>query len=162
MDRLDKLDGRRIKKKVKTKSWQETDELGERFGGLVPPGCAVSLEGRLGAGKTLFIKGIARGLGVKSEILSPTFILMEEYVGFFPMLHFDLYRLEDVEDVERIGLFDSIDGRNVVLVEWGDRLPEELLEFDVRIRLTIAGEDSRIIEFEGPENIIRALGEERG
>ena len=136
------------KRTVAVDSPERTLALGERFGLIVPPGAVVSLEGGLGAGKTFFVKGVIVGLGISEEVLSPTFILVEEYKGDLPVFHFDLYRLEDVDEVEQTGLFDAVDGRNVVLVEWGDRLPEGLLDFDIRINIVITGERSRKITVE--------------
>ncbi|HMA75731.1 MAG TPA: tRNA (adenosine(37)-N6)-threonylcarbamoyltransferase complex ATPase subunit type 1 TsaE, partial [Candidatus Krumholzibacteriaceae bacterium] len=119
----------------------------------------VSLEGGLGAGKTLFAGGICEGLGIKEEVLSPTFILLEEYKGLFPVFHFDLYRLERIEDVRKLGLFDATGGRNVILVEWGDRLPEGVLEFDIHVDIKIIKGDERRIGFKAPNNLIRKLME---
>lgn len=158
MERLENLSGRKGEMTVETAGESETASLGERFGRLVPAGSAVSLEGGLGAGKTMFVKGMAKGLGVRSEVLSPTFILVEEYAGDIPLLHFDLYRLEEVDEVEKIGLFDAVDGRNIVVVEWGDRLPEGAMEFDIRVRITITGESVRMISLAGPGNILVKLG----
>jgi len=139
---------------------ERTLEIGRSIGALLPEGAVVSLEGGLGAGKTLIAKGICAGLGVSDEVLSPSFILAEEYAGVFPVFHFDLYRLDSVDEVVRIGLFDAIDGRNVVIVEWGDRLPSGALGADVRIVVEIAGETSRTMTIEGREGFIVKL--ERG
>ena len=157
-----RLNGGSIVKRIAViDSPEEMLALGKRFGMIVPPGAAVSLGGGLGAGKTFFVKGVINGLGVSEEVLSPTFILVEEYKGDLPVFHFDLYRLEDVADVEQTGLFDAVDGRNVVLVEWGDRLPEGVLDFDIRINIVITGERSRKMTIEGPDGLLENLLEER-
>ncbi len=143
---------------ILTHSPGETFVLGRRFGAIIPFGTTLSIEGRLGAGKTALVKGIAAGLGIETEILSPTFILVEEYRGGdVPLLHYDLYRLEELGEVERIGMFDAVDGRNIVVVEWGDRLPEGTMEFDVTISIRITGRDERDIEISAPPEIMDAL-----
>ena len=151
------LNDSRVKRTIAVDSPERMLALGKRFGLIVPHGAVVSLEGGLGAGKTLFVKGVIGGLGVSEEVLSPTFILVEEYKGDLPVFHFDLYRLEDVAEVEQTGLFDAVDGRNVVLVEWGDRLPDGLLDFDIRINIVITGERSRKITIEGPGSLLENL-----
>jgi tRNA threonylcarbamoyladenosine biosynthesis protein TsaE len=140
-----------------SRSAGETLELGRKIGALLPEGSVISLEGGLGVGKTLLAKGLCKGLGVQDEVVSPSFILVEEYHGVLPVLHFDLYRLERVQEVLDLGLFDAVDGRNIVVIEWGDKLPEGLLGVDVRIVLRITGGDEREISIEAPELFLRSL-----
>jgi len=148
----------RTVRSFESRSPDRTARLGEEIGRILPAGSAVSLEGGLGAGKTCLAGGLLHGLGIDTVALSPTFILVEEYRGpRFPVLHFDLYRLEELGEAERIGLLDAVDGTNVVIVEWGDRLPEGVLAFDVRISIAFTGERSRRIEVEGPADIAGAL-----
>jgi tRNA threonylcarbamoyladenosine biosynthesis protein TsaE len=138
----------------------ETRSLGRHIGRILPAGSTISLEGGLGAGKTVLVKGIALGLGIEAEVLSPTFILVEEYRGGrIPLLHFDLYRLDKLDEVERIGLFDAVDGRNVVIVEWGDRLPEGSMEFDLTVSIRIIGEEEREVRISGSGAVFDAAGE---
>lgn len=163
MERLDRLFGEERTIVVETSSEEETRSLGEKFGGLAPAGTTVSLQGDLGAGKTVIAGGIAAGLGIDSEVLSPTFILVEEYAGGrLPLLHFDLYRLEELGEVERIGLFDAVDGRNVVLVEWGDRLPGGSMDFDAVIDIETTRDGGRRIAISGPSSLIAAIEREVG
>lgn len=150
MIRLESFKGTRGKRSFTSAAPEETLELGGRIGSLLPAGTVMSLEGGLGAGKTLLTKGICAGLGVRDEVVSPSFILVEEYEGDLPVLHFDLYRLELVQEVLDIGLLDAMDGGNVVIVEWGDKLPEGMLQPDIRILLRITGELEREIAIEGP------------
>ncbi len=157
MERLVSFRGARGKKSIISAGPDETVELGERIGSLLPPGAVMSLEGGLGAGKTLLAKGICAGLGVRDEVVSPSFILVEEYSGDLPVLHFDLYRLELVQEVLDIGLLDVMNGGNVVIVEWGDRLPEGMLQPDVRILLRITGELEREIAIEAPVPFLESL-----
>ncbi len=157
MARLESFSGPRGKKIFRSASPEETVELGERIGSLLPPGAVMSLEGGLGAGKTLLAKGICAGLGVRDEVVSPSFILVEEYAGELPVMHFDLYRLELVQEALDIGLLDAMDGGNVVIVEWGDKLPEGMLQPDIRILLRITGESERDVAMEGPVRFLESL-----
>ncbi len=142
---------------VDTASPGETFALGVMLGESIAPGTTVSLEGGLGAGKTLLVKGIVEGLGIEAEVLSPTFILVEEYGGEVPVFHFDLYRLDELEEVEKIGFFDAIDGRNIVIAEWGDRLPEGSTAFDLTVLISMAGETARRITIAGPADVLCRL-----
>jgi len=155
--RLERFEGSRRSIVLSSDDPAGTLEVGRLIGELLPGGAVVSLEGGLGAGKTLIAKGICAGLGVSDEILSPSFVLAEEYAGAFPIFHFDLYRLDSVGEVDGIGLFDAIDGRNVVIVEWGDRLPAGALEADVRIFMTITGERTRAITVEAWGGLLAPL-----
>jgi tRNA threonylcarbamoyladenosine biosynthesis protein TsaE len=157
LKRFEKPAGRRETITIDTASPDETFRLGVMIGRSIGAGTALSLEGGLGAGKTLLVKGIVEGMGIKAEVLSPTFILVEEYRGEVPVFHFDLYRLEQFEEVERIGFFDAIDGRNVVIAEWGDRLPEGAVRFDVVVRISMTGESSRRITIEAPAGLAGKL-----
>ena len=104
-----------------SRSPDETKRFGEAFGRRIRAGLCVSLVGALGAGKTVAIAGICRGLDVDETVLSPTFILYEEFRGRLPVVHVDLYRLEHESEMEELGLFDAIGRGNVILAEWGDR-----------------------------------------
>ena len=102
---------------------ERTIGLGAVLGEAAGPGLVVLLTGDLGAGKTVFAKGIAEGLGIDpAEVVSPTYVLCREYTGRLPMYHFDLYRLDSAEEVYEIGWQEYVDGRGVVVVEWPDRL----------------------------------------
>lgn len=159
MKRLESFGELHGTKSFASSSPEETIELGRRIGELLPAGTVISLEGGLGAGKTLLTKGVCSGLGVDDEVLSPSFILVEEYMGEFPVMHFDLYRLELVQEALDIGLLDAMDGRNVVIVEWGDKLPEGLLKPDMRILLDITGEGEREISIEAWGSFLDSLQE---
>lgn len=161
--RLDGLDGPAGRLIVSTGSPGETEALGKLLGRVLPPGTVLSLEGGLGAGKTVLVRGLAGGLGIEAEVLSPSFILAEEYrSGELPLLHYDLYRLEELGEVEELGMFEAVDGRNIVVVEWGDRLPEGTMEFDLRISIRIAGPMEREIEVAAPRSVLRILESRRG
>jgi tRNA threonylcarbamoyladenosine biosynthesis protein TsaE len=157
--RLAAFAGERARLALASDSPERTAAIGRSMGALLPPGAVVSLEGGLGVGKTLLTKGICSGLGVQDEVLSPSFILAEEYRGELPVFHFDLYRLTRLDEVSGIGLFDAVDGRNVVIIEWGDRLPCGALEVDVEVVMRIAGAEAREIVVSAPGDFCAALEE---
>ncbi len=157
--RLAAFGGERVRTVLSSGSPERTVAIGRSMGALLPPGTVVSLEGGLGVGKTVLAKGICSGLGVRDEVLSPSFILAEEYRGELPVVHFDLYRLTRLDEVSGIGLFDAVDGRNVVIIEWGDRLPCGALEVDVEVVMRIAGAEEREIVVSAPGDFCAALEE---
>jgi tRNA threonylcarbamoyladenosine biosynthesis protein TsaE len=114
-----------------------TQRLGEWLGALLAPGDVVALLGPLGAGKTCFVQGVARGLGVDPSVpvTSPTFTLVGEYPARIPLRHADFYRIESEDRLFELGFDDLLDGRGVLLVEWADRwpraLPRDLLEIQI-------------------------------
>ena len=122
---------------ISSNSPEDTRRLGERLGALLEAGDVVLLSGELGAGKTVFVQGIARGLGFDGSVSSKSFVLLGEYPGRLTLYHADLYRLEDPEQVQDLAL-DEISAGGVLVVEWPERagegiLPEEhlLVEFEV-------------------------------
>lgn len=104
-----------------TGSPEETQELGRRLGELAEPGDVFLMTGDLGSGKTCLTQGIARGLGVKENALSPTFVIMREMHGRLPLYHVDLYRLDRLEEAEDLGLDDYFYGSGVSVVEWAEK-----------------------------------------
>jgi tRNA threonylcarbamoyladenosine biosynthesis protein TsaE len=130
---------------LQSASEEQTAAIGETLGKHITGGLCVCVTGSLGSGKSALVRGICRGLGVDESVASPSFILCEEYRGRLPVLHSDLYRLEHESEIEDIGLFDRVDGRCVVLVEWGDRSPRLMRDADVIVDLAVTGEDQRRI-----------------
>lgn len=136
---------------LRTGSVDATRALGEAIAALVWPGDVVLLAGELGAGKTAFVQGFARGLGVTEAVTSPTFVLARDYAGGrLPLHHLDVYRLDQLNEVLDIGLPELLDDGGVVVVEWGDAilpvLPPEYLE----VRLSFGeGDDDREIVVRG-------------
>lgn len=133
MDR--RLDRSRIRDDLLciTKSQEQTVALGKKLGRLLTAGDLVCLFGELGTGKTCLTKGLVQGMGVEKVVVtSPSFIIVNQYRGRFPVYHIDLYRLESVADVEEIGFRDYLSGEGVAVVEWASRiegqLPEERLD----------------------------------
>lgn len=119
-----------------TFSAEETFRLGEMTGGKLKPGTVVCLDGDLGVGKTVFVKGVAKGLGIKEPVVSPTFTILQEYrEGRIPLYHFDVYRIEDPEEMYEIGFDDYLYGDGVCLIEWAKRVTELLPENVLRITI---------------------------
>ncbi len=130
-------------KHYRSSSEEETFFLGKVLGESISQGRCISLVGPLGAGKTVLARGICRGLGVEEEILSPTFVLCEEFAGKLPVLHVDLYRLEHERELEALGIFDRIGTECVVIVEWGDRSDRLTSAADMIVELRMGGESGR-------------------
>ena len=129
---------------VLTDSQEGTEAAGERLGASLVPGAVVLLYGDLGAGKTAFVRGLARGLGADpAEVASPTFTIVQEYPGRLTLYHVDLYRLEEKE-VDDLGLEELVLGEGVVAIEWAERWrgrPDDAIE----VRIEDAGHETRRI-----------------
>ena len=122
----------------------QTQALGAALGKIASPGTTVLMQGDLGAGKTCFAQGVGAGLQVRSDIVSPTFVLIAEHEGRLPLLHADVYRLEEAE-LEGVGLEELLeDWEGVAIVEWGDRFPEIFPRDHLQVRLRIEGEARRV------------------
>jgi tRNA threonylcarbamoyladenosine biosynthesis protein TsaE len=136
---------------VITQSPEETLRLGRVLGEILPPGSFVALVGSLGAGKTLLTKGVAGGLGVEDEreVTSPSFVLVNEYRGRIPVFHLDLYRLESFAAVEGIGWDEFVCGPGVTLVEWADKVEDDLPEERIEVHLQWVSEEKRKLVFCG-------------
>lgn len=129
--------------KLKSYSPEMTRNLGEAIGKKIPPGTTLALSGDLGAGKTVFAQGLALGLGIKSRVKSPTFIIMENYQeGRLPFCHIDAYRLNE-DELWRTGFEECFDGQNVVLIEWAENISALLAGDAIRIEFirTFQGEE---------------------
>ena len=135
-----------------TNSERETEELGARLAGRLGPGAVIAFTGDLGAGKTAFTRGLARGLGIADRVTSPTFTIVNEYEGGgLPLFHFDMYRLEDAGDLFDIGWEDYLDREGVCAVEWSERVEEALPEDAVTVSFARCPEEEnwRVIAMEG-------------
>jgi len=126
---------------------EQTQALGLQLGEALNEGIVLSLEGDLGCGKTVFVKGLAKGLAVPEAIYvtSPSYALIHEYPGRLPLFHADLYRIEDPEDIDELGLFDIMDGRNVVAIEWAERIREALPPEGMTLRFEMVNDFIRKI-----------------
>ena len=137
---------KRLAGNFESSSPEQTLELARRLAGELVPGSVVALVGPLGSGKTLFVKGMARALGVSpSAAVSPTFTLINEYGGTVPLIHADLYRLEGEEEIADLGLEEYFDGPGIVAVEWAERARHLLPERTVTVRFERLGPDRRRI-----------------
>ena len=130
---------------------EETEALGARLARALEPGAVVAFTGDLGAGKTAFVRGLARGLGVQDRVTSPTFTVVNEYEGGrLPLFHFDLYRLGCADELFDIGWEDYLARGGVCAVEWSERMEELLEPGTIRVDLRRGeDEDRRVITVEG-------------
>ena len=134
-----------------TNSPAETEAVGAALGEILQPGTVLAYRGDLGAGKTAFTRGLARGLGCDEIVTSPTYTIVNEYLsGRLPLFHFDMYRLASSDDLWDIGWEDYLERGGVCAVEWSENV-EDALEDAVNITIEKLGEDSRRITIEGGE-----------
>lgn len=124
--------------------------LGERIGSVVPAGSVIALRGGLGAGKTTFAKGIARGLGVDDEVTSPTFTVVSEYVGRLRLHHIDAYRLAGSEDFASVGAEELLaDSGALCLVEWSERVADSMPADAISVELSVQPDGTRELRLAG-------------
>lgn len=131
----------------------QTIKLGEIIGKSLEPGSIIALKGDLGAGKTVLVKGIAKGLGIEEEPASPTFVIMNSYEGHTPLYHFDLYRISDADELLGIGYEEFFFGKGVSAVEWADRIEEIFPEYTIYVEIIIPEEENGSLETEREINI---------
>ena len=132
-----------------TNSPAQTEAIGAALGAILPAGTILAYRGDLGAGKTAFTRGLARGLGYLEPVTSPTYTIVNEYLGGrLPLLHFDMYRLRSAEDLWDIGWEDYLDRNGICAVEWSENV-EEALEGAISVTIEKTGEESRKITIEG-------------
>lgn len=136
-----------------TRSPEDTEQIGAALGKILPPGSVIAYEGDLGAGKTAFTRGLARGLGCTDTVTSPTYTIVNEYLsGRLPLFHFDMYRLRSSEDLFDIGWEDYLDRGGICAVEWCENVADAM-ENAIRVRIQKMDADSRTITIEGDETI---------
>ena len=134
-----------------TNSPVETEKIGSALAKVLTPGTGIAYRGDLGAGKTAFTRGLARGLGCSDIVTSPTYTIVNEYLGGrLPLFHFDMYRLHSSDDLWDIGWEDYLDRGGVCAVEWSENV-DDAMENAVYITIEKLGEDSRRITIEGGE-----------
>jgi len=143
--------------RICTDSPEATEAVGEAFGTVLVPGDLVLLEGDLGAGKTTLVRGLARGLGIKAGVKSPTFAIHLTYPGRLTLHHLDLYRIRGPEDLEELGLEDCFGREGVAVVEWAERLGPHPPPWAVRLRFEEPGPTSRILTLTGPSEVVTRL-----
>ncbi len=129
----------------------DTEELGRRLAGVLPPGAVVAMFGDLGAGKTAFVRGMARGLGLSCRVSSPTFTIVNEYLGARELIHFDMYRLSGADELFEIGWEDYLSRGAICAVEWSENVQDAFFGDEVRVTIEKRGDTERKITIEGAE-----------
>ncbi|UOF92196.1 tRNA (adenosine(37)-N6)-threonylcarbamoyltransferase complex ATPase subunit type 1 TsaE [Fodinisporobacter ferrooxydans] len=144
---------------ISAESPRETQAIGKEFVARLSAGDVICLDGDLGAGKTTFTQGIAMGLGIHEIVNSPTFTLIQEYVGTLPLYHMDLYRLGDQAIEEELGLEDYMYGKGITVIEWSNWIERLLPEERWVVAIEITGVQSRSICITGvgerPQRLIK-------
>ena len=138
--------------KYVTHSPEETEALGERLAKILTPGTILAYRGDLGAGKTAFTRGLARGLGFQEQVTSPTYTIVNEYLGGrLPLFHFDMYRLRSSDDLFDIGWDDYLDRGGICAVEWSENVADAM-EDPITVTIEKVSENSRRITIERSEH----------
>jgi tRNA threonylcarbamoyladenosine biosynthesis protein TsaE len=133
---MQKQERNRIMKIIETYSPEETFQAGKRLGEQAGKGQVYCLDGDLGVGKTVFTQGFAKGLGIQSDVNSPTFTIIQQYEeGHLPLYHFDVYRIGDISEMDEIGYEDCFYGEGVCLIEWASLVEEIIPETAIEIRI---------------------------
>ena len=136
-----------------TNAPRETEAVGEALAKILKPGAVIAYRGDLGAGKTAFTRGLARGLGYTEPVTSPTYTIVNEYLGGrLPLFHFDMYRLRSSEDLWDIGWEDYLERGGVCAVEWSENVADAM-ENPILVTIEKLGEDARRITIEGGEEL---------
>ncbi len=131
-----------------SKSVEETEDFAEDFSKNLNGNEIIAMYGDLGAGKTAFTRGLARGLGVEENVTSPTFAIVNEYSGTCRLYHFDMYRIESWNDLYSIGFFDYIDN-GVIVIEWSENIEGALPDTAIKVCIEKTGESERTFKIEG-------------
>lgn len=126
-------------------STEDTIGFAEKYAASLEAGDVVLLDGEMGAGKTVFAKGVAKGLGITDEVTSPTYAYMNDYGG--KLFHYDCYRIESPEHAESLGLIDYFDMGGVCLVEWSENIASLIPPYAKRVKITKVDENTRRIEY---------------
>ena len=138
---------------IRTDSPEATRAVATALGELLVAGDVILLVGDLGAGKTAFAQGLARGLGIDEPVTSPTFTIVQEYAGRLPLAHVDVYRLDRVQDLYDLGFDELVDGNGVTVVEWGDLVEQSVPADHLVVRIDPGPADSeRVLDlsYHGP------------
>jgi tRNA threonylcarbamoyladenosine biosynthesis protein TsaE len=138
-------------KEYKSRNTEETEALGESFAKSLSPGAVVALYGGLGAGKTAFVRGMARGLGISCRVSSPTFTIVNEYKGERELAHFDMYRLNSADELFDIGWEDYLSRGAVCAVEWSENVQDAFFGDEIKVTIEKLSDNARKITTEGAE-----------
>ncbi len=133
------------------KTEAETEELGARLARQLPDGTVVAMYGDLGAGKTAFVRGMARGMGLSCRVSSPTFTIVNEYLGERDLIHFDMYRLSGADELFEIGWEDYLRRGAVCAVEWSEKVRDAFFGDEITVTIEKLGDTERKITIEGAE-----------
>ena len=134
-----------------SKNEHETEEIGERFAASLSGGAVIAMYGDLGAGKTAFVRGMARGMGLDCRVSSPTFTIVNEYLGERELIHFDMYRLSSADELFDIGWEDYISRGAVCAVEWSENVEDAFFGDEIVVTIEKLGNNERRITIEGAE-----------
>lgn len=144
-----------------THSPEETAHLAGTIGKIIREGTVICLDGELGVGKTIFVRALARTLGVESDVTSPTFNLMNIYEAACPIVHFDLYRITSEEELEDIGFYEYAEAtEGIVLIEWAEKFPDAMPADHLSVRIEALNDEERQFTFVAKGKKSRALLEE--
>lgn len=149
--------------KIISKSPAQTRKIGEKLSQFLKPPSIIGFSGELGAGKTTFISGIAKGLKIKEKIVSPTFIIIRKYEGMFEFAHIDLYRINRLEEIESLEIKDLLKSEYIIAIEWIEKI-EKIIKSYLKIKMEQTDKkNERVIEFialgEEYRDIVRKLSE---
>lgn len=133
---------------VLTKNEQETEQLGAEFAKKLVPGDVIAMYGGLGSGKTAFVRGLARGLGLSGRVSSPTFTIVNEYLGEIPLFHFDMYRLTDSDELFEIGWEDYLNRGGICVVEWSEIVEDAFYPEVIKVSIEKLSDTDRKITFD--------------
>ena len=137
--------------KIITTSPEETIEFAKKIGAVLKKGDVIAYKGGLGAGKTTFTRGLAMGTGLEDEVYSPTLALINEYAGDVNIYHFDMYRIENTDDLETTGFFDYPMEDSIFVIEWSENIIDALPENTIFIQINRIDDETREIIIEGDE-----------
>lgn len=135
-------------KEIITNSAEETEAAGEALGRRVPDGTVIAMYGDLGAGKTAFVRGLARGMGIPERVSSPTFTIVNEYLGDRTLIHFDMYRLSSADELFDIGWEDYLNRGAVCAVEWSENVEDAFFGDEWKLTIEKLSETRRKITIE--------------
>ena len=142
-----------------SRSPENTEKLGTKIGQLVTEGMIVCLSGDLGTGKTTLTKSIAKALDVEEYVTSPSYTIVNEYEGKYPVYHFDVYRINEVEELYEIGYEEYFFGQGVTIIEWASMIMELIPEEAIKIEIERLDDMERQFSITGPDDFIKALEE---
>lgn len=138
--------------KLKTFSTEQTEKIGEDLSKELKGTEIIALYGKMGVGKTAFVRGLARGLNISDSISSPTFSIVHEYQGTHKLFHFDMYRVTSLEDLYSTGFFDYIN-TGILVIEWSENIENVIPKSSLKICIESKGETERIITIEGADKL---------